>query len=140
MAIKALRNNAPSGNLLANVHFEPTQSFNFLENDFLTRIPEFTNGPCKQTIESRFLEIDRWPNTLGLSEFSLKNTNGDDATAPDFPFDLYFRPNEDIKAQFDSTRDPDATWWEQMMSIEASEVLFTVMAAPGPDTEPVNIA
>jgi len=41
MALKFPRDKIRSANLLANVSFEPTDSFNFFANDFHTSIPTF---------------------------------------------------------------------------------------------------
>jgi hypothetical protein len=49
-ALKFPRSKIPSANILANTSFEPTESYNFFEFDFKTRIKFFTNGYAIKTI------------------------------------------------------------------------------------------
>lgn len=50
MALKFPRTGMHSINHLANVNFEPTNSFDFFANDFLTHVPMFTERGAQQTI------------------------------------------------------------------------------------------
>ena len=69
LAIKFLRDGMRSVNHLANVSFEPTSSFNFMANNFRSRIDLFTDQCAVDTIQRKFLDVTSSPQSVGLSEF-----------------------------------------------------------------------
>ena len=129
LAMKFLRNDMRSVNHLANTSFEPSDSFNFLKNDFKTRIDFFQNPINQQTVQRKFLELTPFVQSLGLAEFSRFNTDGSAVADFEFPFDLRFVPNPDLASLWPDTREIDANgdeipWYDQVKQIEEEEVLF----------------
>ena len=57
LAIKFLRDGIESVNVLANVSFDPTTSFNFFANIFRSRIPLFGHTCEQVTIQKKFAEV-----------------------------------------------------------------------------------
>ena len=94
-----------SANLLANVSFEPTNSFNFFANDFLTNIPMFDDSCNQGTIQRKFLEVTSWIGALGYSDFAKFDVHGNTETNVEFPFDLWFEPNPELRALWPDKRD-----------------------------------
>ena len=94
MAMKFTRDGMKSVNMLANVAFEQSNSFNFFENDFRANVDIFSNECAQKTIQETFLEQNTWINNLGLSEFAWFTQEGYSSQVEDealhFPFDLWF--------------------------------------------------
>lgn len=76
LAIKFLRDGMESVNHLANTDFEPSNSWDFFANDFLSRIPLFTDECARDSIEAKFAEATDRVGSLGLAEFARFNTDG----------------------------------------------------------------
>ena len=57
LAMKFLRDGMESANQLAIVSFEETDSWNFFENDFRTRVDFFTDKCAVQTIQRKMIEV-----------------------------------------------------------------------------------
>ena len=57
LAIKFLRDGMESVNVLANVSFDPTSSFNFFANIFRSRINLFGDTCGQETIQKKFAEV-----------------------------------------------------------------------------------
>lgn len=104
LAIKFLRTGMESVNQLANVSFEPTDSWNFFENHFHTRVNFFTDQCAIDTIQRKFLEVTSTIQSLGLAEFARFRTNGQAENNVTFPFDLHFVPHPAMAARYPSTR------------------------------------
>lgn len=102
LGIKFLRDGMRSVNHLANVSFDPTDSWNFFENHFHSRIDFFEGDCAEQTIQRKFLEVTSTIQSLGLSEFAAFNTDGSRVGNVSFPFDLHFVPNPELAAQWPS--------------------------------------
>lgn len=83
----------PSTNILANVSFEPTNSFDFFAAPFRTNIEKFEDICAQETIQKKFLDSNAWINNLGLLEFARYDQVADSQVADSlirFPFDMYF--------------------------------------------------
>lgn len=120
VAMKFLRDGMRSVNHLANTSFEPSNSFNFLKNDFKTRIDFFQNPINQETIQRKFLEHTAFIQSLGLSEFSRFNTDGSAVVDYEFPFDLRFVPNPALAnlwpdtPQIDFATGNEIPWYDQV--------------------------
>lgn len=105
LAVKFLINGRASVNLLANTSFDPSSSFNFFANDFRTIIPNFGDDCLQDTIGAKFIEATREIGAIGLSEFARWETNGQEVnTGVNFPFNLWFEPNEEIRRMWPENR------------------------------------
>ena len=134
LAIKFLRDGFDSVNLLANTSFEPINSFNFFAADFRSTIPSFRDECLQETIQAKFIEATREIGALGLSEFARRDTSGQPSNDPiNFPFDLWFEPNQDLRGLWPETRQPDYPFFEQLQDIPNGSVLFRVMARDIPN-------
>ncbi len=126
-AMKFPRSKIPSANILANTSFEPSESYNFFENDFKTRINFFTNEYNIKTIQRKFIEQTETIQSTGLSDFSRFRVDGGAVADYRFPFDLFFAPPKDIRFLFPST-DTGIPWYDQLKTIPAGTILFQAWA------------
>lgn len=76
LAIKVLRDGMESVNQLANVSFEPTDSFNFFANNFHSHVELFTDQCAKDTIQRKFLEVTNRIQATGLAELARFKASG----------------------------------------------------------------
>ena len=76
LAIKFVRDGMRSVNHLANVDFEPTNSFNFMANTFRSRVDLFSDQCAIDTIQRKFLDVASTPQSVGLAEFASHLENG----------------------------------------------------------------
>lgn len=138
MALKFPRSQMRSANLLANVAFEPTNSFNFFADNFRTNIPVFQDKCAEETIQRKFTEVSSWIGQIGLSDFASFDVDGGATSDFDFPFDLWFVPNPDLKALWPNARqfvgNVEVPFTEQLQDIPEGSILFSVMAQDVPDT------
>ena len=143
LAMKFTRDGMKSVNMLANVAFEQSNSFNFFKNDFRVNIDMFSNECAQKTIRETFLEQNTWINNLGLSEFAWFTQEGLSSQVEEetlhFPFDLWFEyagpatttlwPNwhDYSQRQLDENGD-EVKFYTQLQDIPVQSVLFNVMA------------
>ena len=90
LAIKFLRDNMPSINLLANVSFESTNSWNFFSTIYRHRIDLHENECAAETIERKFVNVHDKPHSLSLVNFSRFTTDGTEIFDYKFPYELWF--------------------------------------------------
>ena len=76
LAMKFNRDGMRSVNHLANVDFEPTSSWNFFANPFLTKVPFFESECAQESVQKKFLDFTSRPQSLGLSQFASFRRNG----------------------------------------------------------------
>ena len=119
LAIKFLRDGMESVNHLANTNFEPSSSWNFFAQDFLSHIPLFTDECAQDSIEAKFAETTRRVGSVGLAEFARFNTDGSRIADDDmeFPFEITFVPNQALAGQLGWTD-------ERQFDENGEEVLF----------------
>ena len=100
-AIKFLRDGMESVNQMANVSFEPTESFNFFSGPFRTR-PPLPEDPCtEESIQRKTAEATALVSALGLASFSRYKTDGTEIEDYKFPFDIWFEPTQAMKEMFE---------------------------------------
>ena len=106
LAIKFLRDGMESVNHLANVSFEPKDSFNFFANNFHSMVDPFTDECAIETINRKFLEYTNTVQVTGIAEFSRHSTTGvpvdDDEIV--FPFRIHYEPNPELAALWPEDR------------------------------------
>jgi len=130
--MKFPRNKIPSANILANTSFEPSNSYNFFENDFKCRV-NFCLDPLNQmTIQRKFLEETETFQSFGLSDFSRFNVDGSPVTNFVFPFELTFAPTPAVKSMFPAV-DTGISWYDQLQTIPAGTILFQAWARNQPN-------
>ena len=107
LAIKFLRDGMRSVNVLANVGFESTSSWNFMSSDFRARIDLHENECAASTIERKFANVQLRPQSLGLAEISKFSSDGTEENDFVFPYSLWFEPSSDVNSLWPDTRQYD---------------------------------
>lgn len=106
LAIKIFRDGMESVNQLANVSFEPTDSFNFFANNFHSHVELFTDQCAVDTIQRKFLEVNSKIQVTGLAEFARFKASGlpvgDEQMV--YPFRLHYEPNPELAALWPDSR------------------------------------
>lgn len=138
MAVKLLRDDMPSVNILANTSFEPLSSFNFFSADFHTHIPLFADECNQQTVQRKFAEQTSTIGALGTSEVSRFDSQGNEELNNNFPFKIWFEPNQDLRALWPETREfnsegAEVPFYEQLKELQEGDVMLRVMAMDHPD-------
>lgn len=103
MAIKILRDKAPSGNVVAmweaaGQDFD-TNFFTHAMSNHINKIPPFNFGKTfikEKSITKKFLDYDEHVNMVGLSDLAKYKNDGTRVSSPLAPFALVFKPNEDL--------------------------------------------
>jgi len=108
LAIKFLRDGRRSTNLLANVGFESTDSFNFMATNFRHRIDLHENHCAAETIERKFANVHLSPQSLGISEIARFTTVGSFTADPIFPFELWLEPSAEVSNLWPDERQYDS--------------------------------
>lgn len=69
-AFKFTRDGMPSVNHVANTGWEPSGSYDFMANEFKTKIGGFDNTCLIETIQRKFQDVHKNVGSVGLAEFS----------------------------------------------------------------------
>lgn len=135
--MKFQRDGIESVNLFGAHSFEPSDSWNFFENDFSTRIGEFEIEDNKKSIQKKFGERTKFIGTAGLGEFSRMKQ--DATSTEDFvtPYSLRYVPTSQVRNLFDSDQEINEAgevvgFQEQLMEIPDGTTLFEVWALDQP--------
>ena len=130
VALKWLRDDILSANVLAQVSIKNSGSWNFFENPFTTTIPGFddeTDQLWTDTLQRKMFDGAGVPFVMGVGETyatNLDGTNVDYTTVENIPYMLEFTS----QWTFPASRDPDQEWYEQLMSITNEKPLLDVYA------------
>jgi hypothetical protein len=135
MALKFLRDGMDSVNIVANQNFEGGQnSYNFFGPSLKTVLaPVAEDFDPASLLESplavEIKEASNFIGSVGLSEVSLYNQEGEKEQEPNFPYSLRFEPNEDL-----SYDDEEYTVniFDRLAMIERGTVLYFIYAMDKP--------
>jgi hypothetical protein len=97
LAIKALRDGVPSGNIIAMYELDGQKTLNFFEHNLCTHLAARPSFPMKlQVLGAKFKLQSAYPGCLGLSEFASFDESGNRILSPQFPWALMFQVNPDL--------------------------------------------
>jgi hypothetical protein len=139
ISFKCLRNQVPSGNIMALFSLEGQDSWNFFLHDLTNHVPDLSaNAPLAlQEIRSLFAAASAWPVMLGTSSLAIYDENGTNITKPAFPFRLVFHPTTALHKAFPNT--PSSNFAQVLVQgLQIPQDLYYVYAVPNPNDPPQN--
>ncbi|MCF8060079.1 MAG: hypothetical protein K9K67_12330 [Bacteriovoracaceae bacterium] len=96
LALKVLRDGAPSANVSALYLLEGQENYNFFENP-LSNIVPIGRGIGLKLVHGIFKRVTDYPEELGLNHFSNINSTGKKVTSAKAPKHIFFVPNPTLK-------------------------------------------
>jgi len=137
MSLKFLRDGLPSSNLMAMFGVNGFPSWNFFFKDFSNHIPG-AQGLALKTLACKFASATKYIQTLGLKDLASWNEQGEDRRGDlNFPFQLIFRPTDQVSNLFPDTF--VAKYTDQLKTIPEGTVLYDVYALATPNAAEVKI-
>jgi len=135
ISIKILRDNIPSGNIIAMWALDGQKSLNFFEKPFSNRVAEDPNLSFKLRMLGKKFAIacKRFPGSLGLS--AQFNEDGSEVARPKFPWALMFQPNPVLSARMQSNRNTDIPV-AVYSTLNGTECVYKVFAVREPRSSP----
>lgn len=130
MALKFLRDGMDSANIVANQNFEGGQnSYDFFKPSLHTvlEVPEdFDKASLHDSVVAvEVKEATNFVASVGVSELSQYNQDGEKEQEPIFPYSLRFEPNEHLS--YDD-EDYEVSIFDRLKMIEKGTVLYFVYA------------
>ena len=137
MALKILRDNMPSANLVAmySLTGNPYNNWNFFAKDFKNHLaPTYTTeGVALQVLFSHASD-HVWQ--VGLSDWALEKSDGSLKHSDNFPFQLRFETHSDIQNLIDSelgnSSDKYMAYVDQLTGIPPDVTLYNIYAFDKP--------
>jgi len=139
LAIKCLRTNVPSGNMFAMFSLQGQDSYNFFKHDLTNHPPDISPnaGFLLNELRSTFAKASGYPVMIGLSNIASLDQNGNNSTAPVFPFRLVFHPTTALNGAFPDT--PSDDWTSVLVQgLQTPQDLYYVYAVQNPNDDPSN--
>lgn len=138
VAFKFTRDGIPSVNHVANTGWGPSGSYNFMANEFKTKIGNFENACEKETIQRKFQDVTKHVGSVGLAEFSRVKQDGYVSDRMHFPANLKFVPHDDVRKLWPDEGEFDyrgnlIPFYDQLTELSPSTTLFEVWAQEDPD-------
>jgi len=107
LAIKALRDGIPSGNIIGMYELDGQTSLNFFEHSLCTHLAARPTLPAKlQLLGAKFKLQSSYPGCLGLSEFASFTESGTKVLSPKFPWALMFQVNPALTSSMSTNKKP----------------------------------
>jgi len=137
LAIKALRDGIPSGNIIGMYELDGQTSLNFFDHNLCTHLaarPSF--GLKLQLLGKKFQLQSKYPGCLGVSDFAKFTESGASVVSPVFPWALMFQVNPAVRALMANNKDlniADAI----VHAVPSGTVLYKIYAVPDPKTPTV---
>ena len=136
MALKAFVKRRASVNIVAMPFFTSTDSWNFMENNFKTRVDGFTEDSTEYaTIRKKLVEGARSPYVNGFGHWGDRY---DTAVLVDgdvsIPYELQFKPYHTFSSEKEYNEDGTQNmWYDQLRDeIKSGDMLLDVMAWTAP--------
>ena len=136
MALKFLRDGMDSANLVANQNWEGGQnSYDFFKPSLLTAIvpadPDFDKATLHDNpIAVEVKEASNFISSVGVSELSQFNQDGEKEKEPVFPYSLRFEPNEQLS--YGDDLEYSVSVFDRLSAIERGTVLYFIYAMDMP--------
>jgi len=96
IALKFLRNGVDSANSVANMNLDGEISYNFFENSLLSRDSGFDADELDNPFFNKIKPSTNFVATVGHSDMSFYNQNGEIVENPVFPYSLRYEPNSEL--------------------------------------------
>ncbi|KAJ3416578.1 hypothetical protein HDV05_000860 [Chytridiales sp. JEL 0842] len=139
-AIKMLRDNTPSANLLLMFNTLPQQTPNFFQHDFSTHITPPLSDRGQAALVRRLEDGDtKWSNRLGTSDASFFDEKGRKVENPVFPFQVIIRPDADVLGKLEGVQWTYNNTFDILTAIPANTVIWNVYATPAPASPFIKI-
>jgi hypothetical protein len=134
LAIKALRDGVPSGNVIAMYELDGQSTLNFFEHNLCTHLaarPSF--GLKLQILGKKFQLQSQYPGCLGLSDFASYTESGATVTSPVFPWALMLQVNPTVRSSMSSNKDLNIAD-SLVHGVPSGTILYKIYAVPDPST------
>jgi len=134
ISVKCLRNQVPSGNMMALYSLEGQDSWNFFKHDLTNHVPDLSTNSqfILQELRSLFAGASAWPVMIGTSNLAHYDQNGNNITSPVFPFRLVFHPTTALHNAFPDTPQQDFTAG-LVKGLQTPQDIYYVYAVPNPN-------
>jgi len=139
LAVKCLRSNVPSGNMFAMYSLQGQNSYNFFKHDLTNHPPDISPnaGFLLNELRSTFAKASNYPVMIGISDFATTDQDGNNTTAPVFPFRLVFHPTTALNGAFPDA--PSSDWTGDLIQgLGNPQDLWYVYAVQNPNDAPSN--
>jgi hypothetical protein len=134
LAIKALRDGIPSGNIIGMYELDGQPSLNFFEHNLCTHLADRPTLPLKlKALGLKFKLQSRYPGCLGLSDFASYTESGATVTSPVFPWALVYQVNPALRSSMAGNTNlniADAL----VHGVPVGSILYKIYAVPDPRT------
>ena len=145
LSIKVMVDRRPSVNIVAMPFFTSTDSWNFFENPFKTRVDPF--DPVDHVIEyntirKKLAEASGNPFVCGFGHFGDKLDDGTAITNVRIPYELEFAGLETFSANkaINQTTGEQRMWYDQLRNrISSGNTVLKIWATPAPGVDKIDI-
>ena len=96
-AIKMFRDGIPSGNLLFMESFDGQEGLDFFAPNLSTHPTPIQNATCQNTAQRKLSEANRFPFSVGTTDFALYDQSGADSLEFAFPFEVILVATNQMK-------------------------------------------
>jgi hypothetical protein len=137
ISLKCLRSGMPSGNMFAMFSLQGQDSWNFFKHDLTNHVPDLSADAefILQELRSTFAKASNWPVMIGLSNLAQYDQNGNNITAPEFPFRLVFHPTTALHNAFPDT--PQEPFTGVLVNgLQTPGDLYSIYAVVNPNDTP----
>jgi len=137
IAIKAMRDGIPSGNIIGMYELDGQPSLNFFDHNLCTHLaarPSF--GLKLQLLGKKFQLQSQYPGCLGLSDFAKYTESGSNVVSPAFPWALLLQVNPAVRSLMSGNTNlniADAI----VHAVPSGTTLYKIYAVPDPRTPSV---
>jgi len=137
IAIKALRDGIPSGNVIGMYELDGQKSLNIFEHNLCSHLAARPTLPAKLKILGLKFQIQSsYPGCLGLSEFASFTESGAKVLSPVFPWALVFQVNPALTTSMSSNTKFDIAD-ALVHGVPQGSILYKIYAVPDPSTPSV---
>jgi len=131
-----LRDGAPSADIQAMYALDGQKSWNFFKNDFSNHVGA-TESFALKLLSLKFSYATSYIQTIGLSDLAVFDCEGQRSFTPNYPFQLIFKPNEELRSKFPDDYETD--YLDQLKSVTVGTEIYDVYALDQPESQPKKI-
>ena len=123
-ALKCLRDNIPSANLIVMNDFAGQNSWNYFKYDLSNHVPSDNVSTQVKTILDRFYLYTDYVGILGTKDLSQYDEKGIEQKFIKNPYKIVLKPNQTLKEKFSDFYEID--WIDQIKSINPGETIYSL--------------
>jgi len=132
LAVKALRDGIPSGNVIFMYELDGQSSLNMFEHNLCSHLAARPSFPLKlQLLGTKFKLQSAYPGCLGMSDFASFTESGASVTSPVFPWALVLQVNPSVKALLSGNTNINIAD-SLVHAIPSGSVLYKIFAVADP--------